>query len=213
MPFLLPGQVEILRMNHDQVVALGSVVCSEVFAAFDVRRPLSIREVAQELGKSAAAVGEQVTKLLSVGLLIEAGSRKRHARTETLYVHKGIKTRFVIEDHDWPTIEAYLHRFESQMRQLGRMHSLAQRAQHQDPSLRGFMLYKWHSVYLSPENALRIIQAMEELLELALALETKPTTPPEGESTVRVTLATLMLPTTAESRARLSEPPEQKDQE
>jgi predicted ArsR family transcriptional regulator len=79
------GQVELLELNLKQLQALASFACSEVYAGLSTSEGRSIREVAELLGKSPAAVNEQMAKLVKVGLAIQVGTRKRRSRTEALY--------------------------------------------------------------------------------------------------------------------------------
>lgn len=194
MEVKFPGQIELLPMNAEQVRALSSVPCSDVFSAFWPTEALAIREVANELGKSPASVGEHVATLVGVGLLIQVGERKRRSRTEALYAHKGLITRFVMRDHDWETIEFYLNRFSGQMRLADREHAAAQRAIHVDPSFQDYLAYKWSRVYLSPKNVLKVKQAIEDLQELVRSLSEPAPGTGNGEELVRATLTTMLLP-------------------
>ena len=196
---------ELMHMNRDQVLALASMACSEVFSGFGAAEPHSIREVSAELGKSSASVGEHVAKLLEVGLLIPCGSRKRRSRVETLFIHAARIIRFVPQEHDWPTIEAYLGRFRGQMRLAEREYEAGQKATFDDPTFRGFMLYKWNRVYLSPQNAQRIRTAIESLHDLILSLSEPPPAPNSNSDLVRATFTTMLLPGLRESRRRASE--------
>jgi predicted transcriptional regulator len=191
---LLPGQVELLLLEPEHLQVLSSAVSSEVFAALDSRRALSVREVARDLGKSTSAVGEQVAKLVAAGLVVPAGTRKRRSRTEALYVHKGVITRFLLKDQPPETIEAYIARFNALMRQAARQHATAQWAIHRDPSLFDYFAFKQHSAFLTPEGALRVRAAIDELMELIGALSQPAAS---EEQVVRVSFNAMLFPSSS----------------
>lgn len=69
----------------EQREALASPLRLEVFGHFFPSEPLSARELAERMGRSASSVYYHLHRLVEVGLLREAGERPRGTRTETLY--------------------------------------------------------------------------------------------------------------------------------
>lgn len=194
------GQIELLHLNHDQVRALASPMRSEVFSTLSAQEAVAIREVAAELGKSPAAVGEHVAALVEAGLVIPAGTRKRRSRTETLYVHKALTTRFILRGQPPETVEAYLSRFRGQMRLAERQYEMAQRAVLEEPSFQSFLAYKWANAYVTPEGAERIQAAIGDLINLVQEVSVPGSRDGTDGEPVRVTFSALLLPTQSESR-------------
>ncbi len=192
----------MLELKLDQVRVLSSSACSEVFSAFSPVEPLSAREVGKEVGRSAAAVHEHVDKLLDVGLIVAVDTRKRRSRIETLYVHKGVVTRFVIAKQDRESLEAYSDRFKAQMRLAERQFESAMDAASVDKSILDFLAYKWVTGYLDRPSALKLKAAVSEIQSLMEEMrETEPSRREEGEY-VRVIFSSLLLPVAHESRKR-----------
>ena len=102
-----PGQAEVTKLNLKQIQTLISVACSEVFDSLSPIDPRSAREVAKDIGRSPASVGEQIVKLMDAELVISAGTRKRRSRTETLFAHAGRLTRFMLAEQTPESIEQY----------------------------------------------------------------------------------------------------------
>lgn len=197
-----PEQIELLELNLDQIRVLSSSACSEVFSAFSAIEPLSAREVGNEVGRSAAAVHEHVDKLLDVGLIVPVETRKRRSRVETLYVHKGLITRFVIARQNREALEAYADRFKAQMRLAERQFASAMDAASVDKSIVDFLAYKWVTGYLDKTSALRLKEAINQIQALMEeSRTTEPAVREEGEY-VRVIFSSLLLPVVHESRKR-----------
>jgi predicted transcriptional regulator len=199
------GQVELLELSPRQIKAISSVACDEVYETLSNKEPRSVREIAEEIGKSPAAVNEHMAKLVRVGLALPVATRKRRSRTETLYVNKAMTDRLTAEKHTWDTIKVYFKRFQGQMRLLVRQHEAAQKAVRRDRSFVAFMSFRLRSVYLSPEHALLVKQKFTEL-SLMVADLNEPD--PEARKTgghVRVNVSLLMFPTVHESKKVLGE--------
>lgn len=187
-------------MRVEQITALSSVACSEVFSTFSAVEALSIREVAAFLDRSPASVGEQVVKLINCGLLITAGDRKRRSRTETLYVYAARTTNIVWKKQTPEALDAYLGRFRGQMRLAERELGMAQRAMLEDLEYRHFMAYQWRRLYLTPKSAEKVQQAIASLNELIQSLSEEPPKSPDDETLVRATFTTMLLPSMAASK-------------
>lgn len=201
-----PGQFDVLKLNIEQIHVLVSSVCNEVFESFSALEARSIREVATDIDRSPASVSEQIAKLLEVNLIIPAGTRKRRSRTEALFVHAGMVTRFYLLEQTKESIEQYKLRFKSQMRQAERQHDVFYDAMEKDPSFTDFLILKDHTLYVDRERALRLKLAVSELQALVNELsETNVESRAEGEF-VRVQLHILSLPSQQESLRRARDP-------
>lgn len=197
-----PGQVPILHLNREQIIALASAPCNEVFSTLSSVEPLSAREVAQAIERSPAAVSEQLSKLVEVGLVVHAGTRKRRSRTESLYVHAGMITRFILKGQPPDVIQAYQRRFSGQMRLVERQFDAAVEALAHDPTFQDFLIYKTVTAQVDRASALRIQLAIAEVLELIKSLgEIDPENRESGEH-VRVRFSALLLPERQESAKR-----------
>lgn len=206
-----PEQTDLLELNLDQIRVLSSSACSEVFSAFSPLEPLSAREIGKEVGRSAAAVHEHVDKLLDVGLIVPVETRKRRSRVETLYVHKGLITRFVIAKQNREALEAYADRFKAQMRLAERQFASAMDAASVEKSIVDFLAYKWVTGYLDRASALRLKEAINQIQALMEeSRATEPSQREEGEY-VRVIFSSLLLPVVHESRKRSNSSTEPED--
>ena len=197
-----PGQAEVTKLNIEQIQTLISVACSEVFDSLSPVDARSAREVAIDIGRSPASVGEQIVKLLDVGLIISAGTRKRRSRTEALYAHAGRLTRFMIAEQTPESIEQYKLRFKSHMRQAERQHDAFYDAMEIDPTYTDFIILKFHTLFVDRERALRLKLAVTELQTVIHELsESNVDARSEGEF-VRVQMTILSIPTQQESKRR-----------
>lgn len=199
------GQVELLELNLKQLQALASFACSEVYAGLSTSEGRSIREVAELLGKSPAAVNEQMAKLVKVGLAIQVGTRKRRSRTEALYATSCMTEKTVLAGKPWKFAEAFMKRFEGQMRLMVRQHRAAQDALRKDRSFVAFMTSRGRVAYLTPESTLQVKQKFTELLNLVAELDETDPSVRESGGHVRVTISVQMLPSIPESKKVLDQ--------
>jgi predicted transcriptional regulator len=194
-----PNQVDTLFMELEHLKVLTSAPCSEVLDSLDYKQPKSIREVSEELGKSTASIGEQLAKLLEVGLVVPAGTRQRRARVETLYVLSFNQIIMNLIGASEETINEYITKFRCEMRLIDRLHVLAQRALGEKPELLQFIHYFTSNGYLSIEDAKKMKAALAGVHSLFAELAvTIPEEGQEGEY-IRVKIATTMLPSQQES--------------
>jgi predicted ArsR family transcriptional regulator len=191
---LYPGQSKRAVFTLDQVKALTSAIRSEVFWAFNPNEPLSAAEVASALAKSAQTVHYHVHELVGAGLLIGVETRKKRARTETLYVHSSLD--FVGQGPKAP--KEYREHIRDGFAAITRAMVREEEALHRvfdadDASIAQFSAYRRASVRLSPERAAYFKQRLYEVLtEMEAQAED-----PQG---IRVNAAVFMKPTQAESR-------------
>jgi hypothetical protein len=197
-----PGQVDVVKLNIEQIQALVSVACSDVFDSLSAVDARSAREVAAEIERSPASVGEQITKLLDVGLIIPAGTRKRRSRTEALYAHAGRLTRFFLHEQTPESIEMYKLRVRSQMRQAERQHDAFYDALSSDPQYSDFYIYKYHSVYVDRDRALRLKLAVSELQALVHELSESDIEARSDGQFLRVQFTVMSIPAQQESKRR-----------
>lgn len=166
--------------------------------------PFAIREVAREMGKSPAAVGAHVAKLVEVGLVIQVGTRKRRSRIESLYAHRAKSANFSFVDQPWEYTEKYLARFRGAMRSIERQHEMFQRAVRVDPSFIPFGSYNWRTVWLNREQRIAYAERLRALrTEMLEASETDPAVREKGEY-VRLVLSMTFFPTVVESKKRMA---------
>lgn len=194
---LLPGQLEQLTYNQEQLMALTSVARTTVLWGFNENKPLSVAEVAELIGKSPQSVHAHVNKLVEVGLLIAVETRKKRSRTEKAYVYAARELYTPNPPYTSECREALSTRFASLMRHLIREMSLAQRVMEHDASYQAYTFQRYYNVMVSEEEAWAIRRFFQETLMGASRMT-------KGEG-ARVTLACLMLPAVGESMARYRE--------
>ncbi|MBS1724420.1 MAG: helix-turn-helix transcriptional regulator [Armatimonadetes bacterium] len=187
------GQLEIIFFDLAQVSAIASAVRSEVFWAFNARDPLSVRDVAEALRKSAQTVRHHVNGLLDVGLLMPVEYRKKRSRTEEAYVHAAMEFRTQLPPITTEYRELINKGFDSILRQMGRERSALIRLEGIDSDLNRYLAYRRHTVRVSPESAAKIKQMLINLSEEVRHLD--------EEEGVRVHLAVYMSATLVETKA------------
>jgi predicted ArsR family transcriptional regulator len=189
-----PGQVETILFNLEQVESLASPARSEVFWSFSSHQPTSVAELAEGLGKSAQTIHYHVAELVKQGLLLAVGERKRHARTEKLYVRAAIN--FYDQGPKAPpeyrkhVVDGFAAMARTMVRETEVLNEIAE-----DEGTQGFSHFRRAFVRLSPEKAKEFRKRMAELVDLAKASDV--------EDGVQVHLATYMRPSLAESRKRI----------
>lgn len=200
-----PGQTALLYFNRDQLEVLSSVACNEVFNSMLPTEARSIRESAQDLGKSPASVGEHVASLLDVGLVIKAGSRKRRSRTEQLYIHKSYNNRIEMTGQEQDVLELFIKQFRGEMRACERQLEAYVRIRSVDESIRIFGMHEWSSVFLTPENSLKVKEAIQDVHDLMTRLAESDAEKREDGEHIRIKLSSVMFPTASESKRLLDE--------
>lgn len=198
-----PDQVESLSLDYGHISVLASYAASEVYSAFSPYESRAIREVAIEIGKTSASVGEHVKKLVDCGLLLQVASRKRRSRIEALYAHRAFESHLPTSGQPLKFREKYVDRFKGMMRLLDRQHEAMQNAGQLDPGFYSYFNHQWQNVFLSPANAKIIIDRMNEISTLARQLNEGDPEQREGKEFVRVSVTTVMIPTQVESRRRM----------
>lgn len=200
------GQVELVLLNLEQLKVLSSAAAGEVFNCLAEDQAYAIREISKEVGKSSASVGAHINNLVEAGLVIQVASRKRRSRTEALYTKKGLITRLPIGEQSDETIEEYYVRFRSVLSLIDREQRAFWKAVQVDPILKDFGRFSQSNVWLTPEQARTLKQAIADLHALAHELNEKDPEKRADTSTVRVHLSSAFFPTLVESRARLEKP-------
>ena len=162
----MKGQVDELKLDTNHLRVLSSVACNEVMSAFDPFTPMSAKDVGDLINRSPASVLEHIQKLVGVGLLIEAGTRKRRSRTEQLFLPAGKIIRFYIQGQSPEALEAYMDRLSRKLKLTERNLSEVLKLVPLDESILDFLIFKTYTVTLDRERALRLKIATNELLDL-----------------------------------------------
>ena len=199
-----PGQVEVLIFNLEQVRAVSSVTCAEVLSTVTGEEAISIREIAQEIGKSPASVGAHVKTLLDAGILLEVGSRKRRSRTEALYVRKGFFNRVKPEGQSLEFVEQFVKLYRAILRLADRQQEAFKRVAIEMPEIWPYGQLLHHQFWLTKENVMVIRKKMRELQDLAHEMDEKDVEKWEDGNHVQIHLYTMITPTLRES-SRLKE--------
>lgn len=190
---LFAGQVERLEFDLEQIKAIASPARSEVFWGYSSREPSSVQEVAQGMNRSTGTVHYHTNELVRVGLLIQAGSRKRGARIERLYVHKG-RGSFAV----WfPRSDEYRRAadkgFHAIMRAIGRERAVLHRVIPHANWVGELAMFTLLSLRLSEADGLRM---KSELREVLRRYEKK-----EDLNGIRIRVAAISHPDIGEMRA------------
>ena len=92
----------------------------DIIGRLAVSGPLSIRELAEQIGALPTALYHHLEKLVSVGLVVEAGSRVRNRRREQLYETVADRIRLREAHRDPRRSAAVANIVSAQTRQLAR---------------------------------------------------------------------------------------------
>lgn len=190
-----PGQSSKTVFSLEQAKSLSSAIRTEVFWSFNQDEPLSVSEVASALGKSAQTVHYHTNELVKVGLLMPAGSRRRRARTETLYVHAS--RNFIGQGPAAPpeyrqyVIKAFSAIARAMVREETALHRVYDLG---DASISHFSAYKRETLRLAPRDADELRRRLYAVVDDMRQFETT------GDDSVRVNVAIFMKPTQGESK-------------
>lgn len=199
-----PDQIELLELEEKHLAVLASAPCSEVFQELSFKQGTSIREIAEEVNRSTASVGEHIAKLLEVGLIVAVGTRKRHAREETLYAYKAAHHLFDPVGQSEGATEECIRKFRCDLRQTDRMSAAAFRAIRSDADLYKYVLIRSYVGYYNEESTARIKKALEDVAVLFSELnEEDPGVRANGDY-ARIKLSMVLLPTVRESESRVA---------
>jgi predicted ArsR family transcriptional regulator len=161
---MFAGQSKQIVLSYEQAVCLASPVRSEAFWTFSALQPRSVAEVAKDIGKSAQSLHYHVNQLVEVGLLIPAGERQRHARTETLYVWSS--ENILYESSGSKAYrEEYVRAFSAVTRTMVREVQALNQVVDFNPSAEDLNRY-WHSrVRLTETQVKRLDERMKSFIE------------------------------------------------
>jgi DNA-binding transcriptional regulator GbsR (MarR family) len=193
-----PGQVDLLTFNLEQVRALASPALGQIFWTLGSSEPMSVREVAEQIGKSAQSVHFHVGKLQQVKLVLPVGERKRRSRIEKLFVRAGV---FCTDEGVTASAEYRKYRlksFQATMREFSREKELVYELGPHMPEIEDFDLYNRMLVRLTREEALEIKKKLEALTREILKRPQKPDAP-------RTQLVFMMRPRIGQSRIWMKE--------
>lgn len=201
LPF--PDQIEVLQLEEKHLAVLASAPCAEVYQEIPFSEGISIREIAEEVNRSTASVGEHIAKLLDVGLITVVGTRKRHAREEILYALKASHFLFDPVGQSEGATEECIRKFRCDLRQTDRMSAAAFRAIRDVPELYDAVLIRSYVGYFDKESALKVKKALADLAVLFSELHEEDREVREKGDYTRIKLSMVMLPTVRESESRV----------
>jgi DNA-binding transcriptional ArsR family regulator len=98
----------------------------DMLARLAASGPLSIRELAEQVGARPTALYHHLEKLVAVGLVVEAGTRVRNRRREQLYETVAHRLRLARAHRDPAHAESVARIVAAQTRQLSRDFRLGQ---------------------------------------------------------------------------------------
>jgi len=201
-----PNQIDRLYLGKEHLATIASAPCSEVFQALSFEEPLSIREIAEEVNRSTASVGEHIAKLIEVGLIVAVGTRKRRAREETLYAHKA-DTNILDPTKLSPEIlNEYVTKFRCDSRQSVRLMTLLMQALPDNHDLMNYTFEKSYGGYINLESAKKIRAAMQNAFDVFNENIEHDSEARQSGEYIRVKFTGFMVPTQRESEKRIKKP-------
>ncbi len=202
---MFANQVPLLTLSYEQAKCLASGVRTDVFWTFSGTEPISVREVAHRLGKSAQTIHYHVAELLKQDLLVPAMERQVHSRIEVLYVRKGLKifsqTTGASREYNALRIKS----FRLTMTTLIRETEYFFKAVEEDQSRFDHSTFLRKTVRMTPEQAVRFRERMMAVLDEISAEQV-------AEGGTRTDVVLYARPTVDQSRAWLGELDEETDE-
>ncbi|MDI9637414.1 ArsR family transcriptional regulator [Kamptonema cortianum] len=197
-----PDQTEFEDFDVVYLTALSSFAALDVFQASMRTEPFSVREIAQELGKSPAAVGEQVAKLVEAGILFKVGTRKRRSRTESLYLPRSYQWLSNLSGYTKEEFDAHAQMFRCQLKSMDRQFEALHEALAHDPDFEQFVITRHSTGKLHKSKLNKIVEAATALREMVDEALDSELSDPDDPDYVRVDFYIHMLPTQHESKKR-----------
>jgi hypothetical protein len=191
-----PGQVERGILDLAQVRALASPARSEVYYAFSAEEPMSTSEVAVSLRRAAPTVRYHVNELVKANLLLDVETRKRHARTESAYVHSMVYAFTARPPYPPEYLEEIHKGFGAILRTMERERKTSLAVAQIDPGFYDFVGFRHNFITLPADQLARFKSRMYEVLE-----EFEQYADPEG---ILTHVVSYISPVIAESLPRLN---------
>lgn len=154
--------------------SLASPIRSEVFWSFRAHEPFSVAEVAKLLGKSAQTVHYHVNELVRVNLLIAVDERKQYARTEKLYVHRGITNLSTSSHRDREYRDEVVRGFAALARSMAKEYELAHDAMEFEPNVTSWLLYRRAILRVDESKLAAIRKRLRDVMEDAQLYDVGP---------------------------------------
>jgi len=191
---LFPGQIERLTFTLEHVRALASPVRALIFWCFNPYEPMSVSDIAKEIGKSAQTVRYHVNALLELDLILVVDERKRRSRTENLYVRKAVES---LDSGAEGTREYNRYRARGlalEARKMTRETAGYYGVLESDPSVVAYSLLRKTHLKLNVEQARKLRQGISQLFREATQNQTS-----REDGGVQVNLFMYIMPTAHQS--------------
>ena len=115
---VIPDETQIV--SKDQLEVMVSPRAHDIVDRLVADGPLSIKEIAAQIGCRPSSLYHHIAKLMSVGLVVESGSRVVRRRRELLYDACAPRLRFTRALLDWEHPEVLTQMVYSLTRQMAR---------------------------------------------------------------------------------------------
>jgi DNA-binding transcriptional ArsR family regulator len=150
-----------------QLEAVANPRRQDMLARLAASGPLSIRELAEQVGARPTALYHHLDKLLAVGLVVEAGTRVRNRRREQLYETVAARLRLARAHREPAHARAVAKIVAAQTRQLSRDFRTGQQspARIDDGDFRNLTFFRLVG-RPAPEQLARINACLGEITEL-----------------------------------------------
>jgi DNA-binding transcriptional ArsR family regulator len=150
-----------------QLAAIANPRRQDMLSRLSASGPLSIRELAEQVGARPTALYHHLERLLDVGLVVDAGTRVRNRRREQLYETVAHRLRLAKAHRDPINAEAVAGIVSAQTRQLARDFRNGQQSPSRadDGDERNLTFFRLVG-RPSPEQLARINQCLAEITEL-----------------------------------------------
>lgn len=195
---MFSGQVDRIYFNLEQLESLASPIRSEVFWTFSSDQPMSVSEVARAVGKSAQTVHYHVNGLVEAELLVAVAERKRGARMEKLYVHRGLTNYSMGARAPKEQFKPMIKGFQAMTRSMAREWEALHEIYMQDPEVVPPGIFHRASARMTHEQSVAWRKRIVDMTAEIAAMESDP----DG---VRTNVSFLMTPTLGESRQILKD--------
>jgi len=145
-----------------------------VFWGFNAHEPFAVADIARQLGKSAQTVHYHVNELVRVALLVAVDERKQYARTEKLYVHRGVTNLSRPVQHDQEYRDQVIRGFAALARTMAKEHELANKIMGKDPEIAEWIMYRRALLRVDSAKVAALKKRLREVIEDASLYDVGP---------------------------------------
>lgn len=158
-----------------QSAALASPLRMEIIGFFENRRELSVRDVAERLGRPVSSMYFHVKKLVQAGLLIQGSTRGTGSGAEVLYRAVADRIALQVNPRSASSVHATVLAMRALLRQVGREFETACRSpSHFAGQCEGDAIGRRQRVWLTRQDAEQVRERLDAVERFLITRNGKP---------------------------------------